>query len=51
MSDVWFSEEKMVVAAVCSRVRPRRNKANVPADLQSAGIEYKDFNPLASYFN
>ena len=28
----------------------RTNKANVPADLQSAGIEYKDFNPLTSYF-
>ena len=27
------------------------NKTNVPADLQSAGIKYKDFfNPLASYF-
>ena len=26
------------------------NKANVPADLQSAGIKYKDFNPLTSYF-
>ena len=26
------------------------NNAIVPADLQSAGIEYKDFNPLASYF-
>jgi len=33
------------------------NKSNVPADLQSAGIEYKNqrsakliFNPLASYF-
>ena len=25
--------------------------ANVPADLQSAGIEYKDlFNPITSYF-
>ena len=24
---------------------------NVPADLQSAGIEYKDlFNPITSYF-
>ena len=28
----------------------RTNKANVPADLQSAGIKYKDFNPLTSYF-
>ena len=28
----------------------RTNKANVPADLQSAGIEYKDlFNPITSY--
>ena len=26
------------------------NKANVSADLQSAGIKYKDFNPLAFYF-
>ena len=27
------------------------NKTNVPADLQSAGIEYKDlFNPITSYF-
>ena len=26
------------------------SKINVPADLQSAGIKYKDFfNPLASY--
>ena len=28
----------------------RTNKANVPADLQSAEIEYKDFNPITSYF-
>ena len=28
----------------------RTNKANVPADLQSAGIKYKDFNLLTSYF-
>ena len=28
----------------------KHNVANVPADLQSAGIKYKDFNPLASYF-
>ena len=28
----------------------RTNKANVPADLCSAGIEYKDlFNPITSY--
>ena len=28
----------------------RTNKANVPADLQSAGIEYQDlFNPITSY--
>jgi hypothetical protein len=28
----------------------RTNKANVPADLQLAGIEYKDlFNPITSY--
>ena len=28
----------------------RTNKANVPADLQSAGIEYKDlFNPITSH--
>ena len=27
------------------------NKTNVPADLQSARIEYKDlFNPITSYF-
>ena len=27
------------------------NKTNVPADLRSAGIEYKDlFNPITSYF-
>ena len=26
------------------------HKTNVPADLQSAGIEYKDFNPIISYF-
>ena len=26
------------------------NKTNVPADLQSAGIEYQDlFNPITSY--
>ena len=30
--------------------KPCSHKTNVPADLQSAGIEYKDFNPLASYF-
>ena len=28
----------------------RTNKANVPADLQSAGNEYQDlFNPITSY--
>jgi len=34
-----------------SVVRAKRtNKANVPADLQSAGNEYQDlFNPITSY--
>ena len=26
------------------------NKTNVPADLQSAGIKYKDHDPITSYF-
>ena len=33
-----WDDDTFRAAGVCS------NKANVPADLQSAGIEYKDFS-------
>ena len=43
---IWIFRFSLFIfhLTVCS------HKTNVPADLQSAEIKYKDFNPLTSYF-
>ena len=48
-----MESEELRVKNPCAKVMLASiiNKTNVPADLQSAGIEYKDlFNPITSYF-